>query len=128
MSRNRPRRQSSSAVSGASPHTVRETLLVRLAVETARYLEMRAIPFGEDPSAQEKVQRGIVRGMAVAITKMWGNGYEPYWKQEIKACEARAARLAKEWISDGKPEDDGWWTARADQLWRSSADASRIRD
>ena len=121
MSRNRPRRQSNSAVSGASPHNLRQVLFVRLVTETAKYLEMRAIPFGSD-SPQEKVQRGIIRGMALTITKAWGNGYEPYWTQEIKACETRALKMAKEWISDGKPEDDGWWIARHDRFWRSRSD------
>jgi hypothetical protein len=127
MARNRVRRQESEGVSAASSFTVREIIFCRIVVETARYLEMRKIPFGESVSGQEKVQRGIIRGMALAHTKMFGNGYEPHWAAEVKACEKRATSLAKEWIDDGKPSGDGWWHRRRGRIWRSAADQAGAR-
>lgn len=117
-------RRLQAGTSAASAVTVRETLFARLVVETAKYLDMSRIPFGEAPSGQQKVQRGIIRGMAMAITKMYGNGYEPHWKIETVQCEKRAISLAKEWIDDGKPEGDGWWLRRRVRFWRSRTDAS----
>lgn len=112
--------------SAARALTIREVLFVRLVIETTKYLRMRAIPFGDERSGQEKVQRGIVRGMALAITKMWGNGYEPYWAREVKQAEGKAARLAREIADDREYEsnwpDDGWWLERRDKFWRSSID------
>lgn len=116
--------------SSARGLTLSEVIFVRLVIETVKYLRMRAVPFGEDKSGQEKVQRGIIRGMALAITKMWGNGYEPYWGREVKQAEGKAAKLAKEIIGDGQYEhewpDDEWWVSRRDKFWRSSSDASQV--
>lgn len=105
---------------------MRETVFVRLVIETAKLLEMKKISFGEQDAGRQKLHRGIVRGMALVITKQWGNGYEPHWTEEVKACERRAIRLAKEWNDDGEPRGDGWWLRRRGQFWRSSSDAAQV--
>lgn len=112
--------------------TIREIVFVRLVTETVKFLDMKAIPFGKPDSGHLKVQRGIIRGLSLAITKMWGNGYEPYWAREVKDCEKSAVRLAKEVIGERergsrKWPDDGWWAVRRRDFWRSGSDA-QVRD
>lgn len=126
--RRQPVRPDSGAIRSAVRELViREVLFVRLTIETAKYLEMKSIPFGEQESSQMKVQRGIIRGMALAMTKMYGNGYEPYWTREIRAAEQAAVRLGREWIDDGKSERDDWWLSRRERFWKSRSDAGQAR-
>lgn len=108
--------------------TISQILFVRLVIETAKYLRMKEIPFADDAQSKPMhVQRGLIRGMALAITKMYGNGYEPYWAEEVKDAEKKAVRLAKEIVRD-VPEHaswpaDEWWLERRDRFWRSRSDA-----
>lgn len=123
MRKTNPRR-GLAGTSAAGPATIREIIFTRIVVETAKYLDMKKIPFGAENSGQEKVQRGIIRGMVIAHTKMFGNGYEPHWTREVRACEKKAVSLAKEWINDGRPAGDGWWLRHRRDIWQSRVDAS----
>lgn len=88
--------------------------------ETIKYLEMKAIPFGEHAAESAKVatQRGIIRGMSVAFSKMYGNGYQPYWNRQIKQFEKLAVTVAKEFIHDRQEalphelDERVWWLER----------------
>lgn len=122
MSR-RVRRQEGSGTPAVSPLRQREILFVRLVVETAKWLDM--VEAGPHPLIKQ--QRGVVRGMALSITKMWGNGYEPHWTQEIKDCEAAGLAVAKKWIGKGRPEKDKFWIKRRHLFWRSSVDQRGAR-
>lgn len=132
MARKMNPRRGLTGTSATSKVTIRELVFIRMVVETAKYLDMKSVEFGDQDSGQMKVQRGIVRGMALAMTKMYGNGYEPYWAREVKSAEKAASMLAREWMSDGRPGEsdpdrDGWWLVRRDQLWRSRYDQSAVR-
>lgn len=127
MGKSRIRRRESSGTPAQSALTTAEVLFVRLVVEVDKYLEMKKIAFGDPAGGQIKVQRGIIRGMALFYAKMWGNGYEPYWAEEVQECEKKAIRLAKEWANDGRPEGDGWWYRHRRGFWRSVVDQRSAR-
>jgi hypothetical protein len=101
----------------------REVLFVRLVIETAKWRLLRDEGYGKH-DALTASKRGIVRGMALALTKMFGNGYEPYWSGEVKQCEAVANAMARQWVKDGSPEDDEYWEQYRHDFWRSSSDAA----
>lgn len=119
--------------SAAGAMTIRELVFMRMVVEIIKYLQMREIRFADSTELDQrnhlKVQRGIIRGIALAMTKMYGNGYEPYWTREIKDAEKAAHTLAREFIRgecirDGQPGDDEWWLSRRERFWRSQYDQS----
>lgn len=65
-----------------------------LLVHCQRYLEMKHIPFGEEPSARVDTERGIIRGLAMAVAVIRA----PYEDQSrtTKRIEKEFIQLARE--------------------------------
>lgn len=112
-------------MSSASLLTVSEVLFVRLVIETAKWRELKDQGYGRH-DYDVATQRGLMRGMSLALTKMYGNGYEPYWSEEVKQCEKTANLIARVWLDDGSPEDDDWWAEHSPWFWRSNSDAASV--
>jgi hypothetical protein len=70
-----------------------------LALHTGRYLEMQAIPFGDHDSKPLGVERGIIRGLAMALARM----RFPYENQTTatKRIEKEAVRTFRQAEKEG---------------------------
>src|SRR3989337_605639 len=108
--RQRPRREKKKTKTGystASKFATHESMLIRLVHETVKHQDLktkRESTLVDSHDLNDKVaqQRGVVRGMALFVAKMWGNGYEDYIAREVKSIERWAMRTARELIDSEK--------------------------
>jgi len=105
---------------------MREVLFIRLVIEYAKWLRLRKDGWAATDRFCSQ-QRGVIRGMALAMAKMWGNGYEPHWEQEVKDLEECARSLAGKWLEKGQPTKDKFWLRRRHLFWVSSIDQGGAR-